>query len=80
MAADGDGHWPGTAVTQDGVDLIERHAAHQGVIDLHNLITTPFKAPTGSRQRADQQGVWVVASLGSHSWLGCLMRPQTHIG
>lgn len=44
MPADDDGHGARTAVTQDRVDLVERHAVHGGVPDLHDLVATPGKA------------------------------------
>lgn len=50
MPADDDGDGPRTAVTQDGVDFVERQAVHGGVIDFHDLVATAGKARTGSRQ------------------------------
>lgn len=57
MSTDDDGDWTGTAVTQDPVDFIERHAVHRGIIDFHNLIATPAKAPIGSHEEATDQDI-----------------------
>lgn len=56
MSADNDGDGTGVTVAQDGIDFIERHAVHRGIVDLHNLIATPAEAPTGRCQRASQRG------------------------
>lgn len=78
MSADDDGDWPGTAVTQDGIDLVERHAVHRGVIDFHDLITAPVNAYTGSHQQATQRAILMLPARKSRSWLGCSMRPKNY--
>ena len=55
MSANHDGDGTRVTVTQDGVDLIERHAVHGAVVDFHKFIATPAEASTGSHQQAHQQ-------------------------
>ena len=78
VSADNDGDGPGTAVTQDRIDFVERHAVHRGVIDFHDLVTTPVKAHIGGRQQADQRGIQTLPSQESPSWPGCSMRPTNY--
>lgn len=66
MSADDDGDGTGVAVTQDRVDVVERHAVHGGVVDFHDLVATPAEAPTGGRGQAHQGGAGTVA--GPSCW------------